>query len=102
MKGSIWIIVGVAAGFAIGIGKLVFFAGAAISFSDSAERVVGTVGLSLINWAAKDGAPRRVVEAITAVLAVLIPGITALVLMVAARATLRVRALIGLLLAAVA
>lgn len=99
MKGRVWLLVGIAAGVAIAVGKLVFFAGAATSLSDTAQRVVGTAGLTLIHSAAHHGAPRRVVEGITAVLAVLAPGVTALLLICAARGALRLRALIGLLLA---
>ncbi len=100
MKGRIWLLVGIAAGVAVAVGKLVFFAGAATSLSDTAQRVVGTAGLTLIHSAAHRGAPRRAVEGLTAVLAVLAPGVTALLLVCAARGALRLRALIGLLLAA--
>ncbi|MGO8874992.1 MAG: hypothetical protein ACLQNG_04410 [Acidimicrobiales bacterium] len=63
--------------------------------------MIGTGGLTIIRFSARHGAPRRVVEACTAVVAVLVPGVTALLLVLAARASLRVRAVIGLLLAAV-
>lgn len=88
-------------GIAIGLGKLAYFSGAAQSFSDTAQRVIGTGGLTLIRFSARHGAPRRAVEAATAIVAVLVPGATALLLVLAARATLRVRAVIGLLLAAI-
>lgn len=100
MKGRIWLIVGVAAGIAIGVGKLAYFAGAATSLSDTALRVVGTGGLTLIHSAARHGASKRVVEGTAAVVAVLVPGVTAVLLIFAARCTLRIRAVIGLLLAA--
>ncbi len=100
MKGRIWLVLGVAAGIAVGVGKLAYFAGAAGSLSDTAQRVVGTAGLTLIHSAASHGAPRRVVEGFTALLAVLVPGVTALLLMFAARGTLHLRAVIGVLLVA--
>jgi len=100
MKGRIWLIVGVAAGVAIGIGKLPYFAGAASSFSDTALRTVGTGGLTLIHSAASHGASRRVVDGITAVVSVLVPGVAALLLTYAARATLHLRAVIAFLVAA--
>jgi hypothetical protein len=100
MKGRIWLILGVLAGIAIGIGKLAYFAGAATSLSDTAQRVVGGAGLTVIHSAARHGVSRRVVEGLTAVLVVLVPGVTALILVLAARATLWLRVLIGLVLAA--
>ena len=100
MKGRIWLLLGIAAGIAIGVGKLPYVAGAATSLSDTAQRVVGTAGLSLVHSAARHGASRRVVEGCAAVLAVIVPGVTALLLMFAARATLTLRVVIGLLVAA--
>jgi hypothetical protein len=100
VRGRIWLILGVAAGIAIGIGKLAYFAGAATSLSDTAERVIGSAGLTLIHSGARHGVPRRVVEGLTAFLVVLVPGVTALLLVLAARATLVLRVLIGVVLAA--
>jgi len=100
LKGRIWLLVGIAAGIAVGVGKLAYFAGAANSLSDTAERIVSTGGHTLVHAAASHGASLRVVEGITAVLNVLVPGVTALLLMVAARGTLRLRAVVGLLVAA--
>jgi hypothetical protein len=100
LKGRVWLVVGVAVGIAVGIGKLGYFAGAATSLSDTAQRIVDTGGLTLIHSAADHGASRRVVDGVTAVLAVLVPGVTAVLLVFAARSTLRLRAVIGLLLAA--
>lgn len=100
VKGRIWLVVGVVAGIAVGVGKLAYFAGAATSLSDTAQRLVGTAGLTLVHSAASHGASRRVVDGVTALLAVLVPGVTALLLIYAARGTLRLRAVIGLLLAA--
>jgi hypothetical protein len=100
VKGRSWLILGVIVGIAIGVGHLAYFAGAATSLSDTAQRVVGTVGLTLIHSAAKHGSPRRVVEGFAALLAVLVPGATALLLVVAARCTLHLRWAISLLLVA--
>lgn len=95
-----WLLLGAAVGIAIGIGKLHYFTGAATSLSNTAQAVVGTLGLTLIHSAARHGAPRRVVEGFSALLAILVPGVTALLLVCVARATLAVRVLIGLLVAA--
>ncbi|MHB1987098.1 MAG: hypothetical protein ACYCSF_03810 [Acidimicrobiales bacterium] len=100
MKGRIWLLVGAATGVAIGVGKLAYLAGAATSLSGTAQRIVGTGGLTLIHAAARHGAPRRAIEALVAVLALLVPGITALVLVCAARGTLRLRTVIAFFLAA--
>ena len=95
MRGKLWLVVGVAVGVAIGIGKLPYFAGAATSLTDTAERVVGSGGHTLIRDAATHGASLRVVNAVTAVLSVLVPGVTALLLVYAARTTLHLRAVIA-------
>jgi hypothetical protein len=97
VKGRVWLILGVAAGIAIGIGKLAYLAGAAGSFSDTAQHVVGTTGLTIINDAAHYGASRRVVQGFTALLSVLVPGVTALLLVIAARLVLRLRVVIAVL-----
>ena len=99
LKGRIWLVLGVVAGIAIGIGKLPYF-GAALSLSDTALRVVGSGGHSLLASAAKHGASRRAINGATAFVSVLVPGVTALLLIYAARTTLRLRALIALLVAA--
>ena len=70
------------------------------SLCDTALRIVNTAGLTVIHDAANYGAPRRVVLGLAAVLAVVLPGVTALLLLVAAHATLRLRRVIGVLLAA--
>ena len=100
LKGRIWLVLGVAAGIAIGIGKLPYFSGAALSLSDTALRVVGSAGHSLLHSAAKHGASRRAIDGATAFVSVLVPGVTPLLLIFAARTTLRLRALIALLVAA--
>jgi heme/copper-type cytochrome/quinol oxidase subunit 4 len=91
--------VGVALGVALGLGHLAYFHGAAESLSDTALRLVNTAGLTLAHDAAKHGAPRRAVEGLTAVLAVLLPGLTAFLLVLAGRSTLRLRAIVAVLLA---
>jgi hypothetical protein len=99
MKGRPWLLAGLAVGVAIGIGKLPYLSGAASSLSDTSQRLVGSGGLDLVHWLAKHGAPRRVVEGLAAFVSILVPGVTALLLVLAARFTLRLRALIGLLVA---
>jgi hypothetical protein len=85
---------------AIEIGKLPYFAGAATSLSDTALRVVGSGGHTLVRDAARHGVSRRVVNGVTAVLSVLVPGLTALLLIYAARTTLHLRSVIAVLVAA--
>ena len=98
-KGRIWLLVGIAVGVAVGIGKLPYFSGAATSLCDTAERIVGSGGRTLVHAAASHGASLRAINGITQVVAVLVPGVTALLLIFAARTTLRLRALVGVLVA---
>jgi hypothetical protein len=98
VKGRVWLVVGVAVGIAIGIGKIPYLAGAATSLSDTSLRIVGTAELSIIRASGGHGATRRVVEGIAAVLGILVPGVTAVLLIYVARATLRVRSVIAVLL----
>jgi hypothetical protein len=100
MKGRIWLVIGVALGIAVGIGKLAYLSGAAESLTDTALRIVGTADHSIVHSAAQHGASRRVVDGIAALLSVLLPGITALLLMIAARGTLRLRSVIAVLILA--
>lgn len=97
MKGRIWLILGVLVGVAIGVGHVPYFAGAATSLSDTAMRLVRSAGASLVSSTASHGAARRVVEGVTAAVAVLVPGVTALLLVAAARLTIRLRVVIGIL-----
>ena len=76
LRGRLWLFVGVALGIALGLGHLAYFHGAAVSLSDTALRIVNTAGLTVVHDAAKHGAPRRAVEGLTAVLAVLLPALT--------------------------
>jgi len=98
VKGRIWLIVGAVVGIAIGIGKLPYLAGAAGSLSDTSLRVVGTAERSIVHGVAHGGASMRVVEGLAAFLAVLLPGLTAVVLVYVARGTLRLRWLITIIL----
>lgn len=100
VRGRIWLLLGVLVGVGIAIGRVPYFAGTARSFADDVQRVVGTGAAKLISSVARHGASKRVVLGVSAVLAMLLPGITALLLVVAARGTLRLRALIGALIAA--
>jgi hypothetical protein len=100
MRGRLWVVVGLAVGVAVGVGRLPYFAGAAVSLADTALRVVGTGALTLVHGAAARGAPRRIVEGIAAVVAVLVPGVTALLLVLTARAVLLVRTIVALLVGA--
>lgn len=99
MKGRIWLILGAVVGIGIALGDVKYLAGAARSLADDAQRLVGTGGATLINAVGKHGAPQQVIASIASVLAVLIPGITALLLVLAARGSLRLRAVIAVLLA---
>ncbi len=100
MSGRLWVLVGILVGVAIGLARFPYLAGAATSLADTAQHVVGTVGQTLVHGAADAGAPRRVVLGFTALVAVLVPGTTALLLVAAARGTATARRVIGVLLAA--
>jgi hypothetical protein len=97
LRGRVWLIVGVLAGVAIAIGHLDYLAGATRTLADTAERLVGSGASWLIDRLAATGASQRVVLGLTAAMAVLIPGLTAFLLIAAARGSLRLRAVIGLL-----
>jgi hypothetical protein len=102
LKGRVWLIVGVVAGVAIAIGHLDYLAGAARTLADTAERLVGSGASRLIQRLATTGASRRVVLGLTGAVAVLVPGLTAFLLIAAARGSLRLRAVIALLVLALA
>jgi hypothetical protein len=101
VKGRVWLILGVIVGIAVAAGRLPYLAGAGRSFAASAEHLVLSGANRIISGAAKHGAPKRVVLGIGGVLAVLVPGVTALLLIFAARVSLRIRTLISLLIVAV-
>lgn len=95
-----WLIIGAAVGIALVVTRVPYFAGATRSLADSVQQLVGAGGHRVITSAASHGAPRRAVQGVSAVLAVMVPGVTALLLVVAARGTLRLRAVIAVLLVA--
>ena len=99
--GRVWLVVGVIAGIAVAAGRLPYLAGAGRSLAATAERLVLSGADRIISGAADHGAPKRVVLGVAGVLAVLVPGVTALLLIVAARVSLRVRTLIAILIVAV-
>lgn len=100
MSGRIWIVLGVLIGVAMGVGHFPYFSGAAGSLADTALHIVGTVGLTIVHDAAHAGAPRRVVQGLQAMVAVVIPGLTAWLLILAAKGTLHLRTVVGVLVAA--
>jgi hypothetical protein len=99
VKGRIWLILGAAVGIAIAAGHLPYLAGAARSLADTAESLVGHGANKLVSEAAKAGAPRRVILGIGGLIAAALPGLTALLLVIAARGSIRLRAIIAVLLA---
>ena len=101
MKGRSWSVLGAVIGVAMAAGHISYLAGAARSLADDAQRIVGTAGARVITAAGHHGAPARAVLGVTAVLAVLVPGITALLLVVAARGARVIRTILAVLLAAV-
>jgi hypothetical protein len=101
VRGRLWLVVGAVVGVAIAAGHLPYLAGAGRSLADTAERLVGSGANRLIRDAASTGAPKRLVLGLAGLVAALLPGVTALLLVVAARSTLRLRAVIGLLIVAV-
>jgi len=100
MGGSRWLIVGAVLGVVLAVGGLPFLAGAAHSLAATSLSLVSSGGHDLVRATARSGAPRRVVLGLTGVVAVLAPGVTALALVVAARGSLRLRAVIAVLLVA--
>jgi hypothetical protein len=67
----------------------------------TSERLVLSGANRFVKTAAGHGTPKRVVLGIGGVLAVLIPSVTALLLIIAARVSLRIRTLIAMLIVAV-
>jgi hypothetical protein len=101
VKGRVWLILGVIAGIAVAAGRLPYLAGAAKSLAATAEHLVLSGANRIIRGAARYGAPRRVVLGIGGVIAVIVPGIAALLLILAAKVSLRIRSLIAILIVAV-
>lgn len=100
MKGRIWLIIGAALGIAVAVGRVPYLAGAGRALATTAERLVLSGANRLIADAASAGASKRVVLGLASLIAVILPGLTALLLIVAARGTLRIRAIIAVLVAA--
>jgi hypothetical protein len=101
VRGRVWLVVGVIAGIAIAAGRLPYLAGAGRSLAATAERLVLSGADHIISGAAKHGAPKRVVLGIGGVITVLVPGATALLMIVGAKASLRIRSTIAILIVAV-
>lgn len=99
MAGRNWLVLGAAVGVAVAIAGVPYLAPAARSLADTTLRLVNSGGMRLVRGAAASGASRRTVLGVTAVVAVLVPGVTALLAVVAARGSLRVRALLAVALA---
>ena len=99
--GRVWLVVGVIAGIAVAAGRLPYLAGAGRSLAATAERLVLSGAHRIVTSAARHGAPQRVVLGAGGVLAVLVPGVTALLLIIAAKVSLRLRTLISMLIVAV-
>lgn len=100
MKGRVWLVGGTLVGIAISVGHVPYIAGAARSLADDAQRLIGSGGAKLIKAVGRHGAPRRVLLGVTALVAVLTPGVTAVLLVVGARSARRLRNLIAVLLGA--
>ncbi len=101
MRGRVWLIFGVIAGIAVAAGRLPYLAGAGRSLAATSEHLVLSGANRIIAGVAQSGAPRRVVLGIGGVIALLAPGIAALLLIVAARVSLRLRSMIAILILAV-
>jgi hypothetical protein len=98
MRGRVWLVLGAAAGVAMAVLHVGSVADPARSLANSAQKVVGTGGHKLLSSAAGHGAPRPTIQAVAALLVVVVPGVTALLLVAAARSALRLRGLVAVLL----
>jgi hypothetical protein len=98
MGRRLWVLVGVAAGVAISLGHLPYVAGAASSLAQSAVGIVERGGHRLVAAATLSGASRRTVTGVAAVIGLLAPGVTALLLVGAARGVLVVRRVLAVVL----
>lgn len=96
MKGRIWLVLGLAAGVAIALGRLPLVAPAAQSLASAAMSLADTGARALLRGIASHGASRRTVEAVGAILSVLLPGITAWLAVLAAKGALGLRKLVAL------
>jgi hypothetical protein len=101
MGGRLWLVIGGAVGVAAGLGKVPYVTGAAFALAATGLRIVQTAGLTVVHDLADHGAPRRAVLGVAAVVALVVPGITAWALVVAARTVLRLRAVVALAVVAI-
>jgi hypothetical protein len=97
VRGRIWLILGAAVGIAIALGRVPYLAGAGRDLADTSQRLVDSGAKHLIKDVASHGAPKRVILGLSGIVAVMLPGVTAVLLVVAAKASLRVRSIIALL-----
>jgi hypothetical protein len=100
LRGRIWLILGVIVGIAVALGHLPYLAGAGRSLADTTQRLVASASNHIIHDLASAGAPRRLVLGLSAVIAVLLPGVAALLLVAAARASMYLRSVVALLIVA--
>jgi len=100
VKGRLWLILGAVVGIAVAAGRLPYLAGAGRSLAETAERLVGSGANRLIRDAASAGGSRRLVLGLSGVVAATVPGLTALARVAAARGSLRLRAVVALLIVA--
>ena len=98
MKGRTWLVLGTLVGIGIAAGRVPYLAGAARSLSDDAQRVVGSGGSRLISAVGHSGASDRIILGLTATLAILVPGLTALLLVVVARGARMLRTAVAIIL----
>jgi hypothetical protein len=98
VRGRVWLILGAAAGVAIAFAHVGQFADPARSLANGAQQAVGSGGHRLLASAAGHGVPRTAVGTVAALLVVVVPGVAALLLVVAARCALRLRGLVAILL----
>jgi hypothetical protein len=100
VKGRVWLVLGVVIGIAVAAGRIPYLAGAGRSLAATAEHLVLSGADRIVNGAATHGAPRRVVLGLAGLIAVVVPGVAALLLILAARVSLRIRSLIAILMVA--
>ncbi len=78
MRGRIWLIVGVIVGVAVALGRVPYLAGAGRSLADTTQRLVDSGAKHLVNDLKSHRAPQRVGARLTSLIAILVPGVTAL------------------------
>lgn len=92
---------GVLAGVLLAVFSVPYLAGAARTWSESAVRVVQEGGDRLVSNVAKEGASERVVLGLAAAISVMVPGITAWLLILAGKGAMRLRGIAAVLTAVV-